>query len=189
MELVFFDRSPVFDVQGVPHLGEGGQGLDYPLDLDLGVFAGGEIHLHDDEPLVQVGLLVAHLFETNLDEPLARALHLGEAAQEIGPFRGELAYLANVLVEGASHPDGRRFLPTEAAEAALATVTLGLELEAMERTTDKGGRSETSNSCAIILETCAADILFRSGSSFLIDNKITTAVRGLVVSSEELSRL
>lgn len=71
-------------------------------------------------------------------------------------YREELAYLANVLIEGASLGH-RRFRPVEALEAAIAVTNLGLELlpgfepaRAVE-----------------LLQATSADILFRQGFSVL----------------------
>ncbi len=75
----------------------------------------------------------------------------------------ELAYLANVLVAGATH-GGRRFRPSEAAEAALATVALGAELAALE-----GDRAATPGSTRLVevLRSQPADVLFRAASTRL----------------------
>lgn len=75
----------------------------------------------------------------------------------------ELAYLANVLLSGAER-SGRRLEPAEAAQAALATVMLGAELEA------GGGRSAeraTASGLLKVLGASTADRLFRRASSAL----------------------
>ena len=65
----------------------------------------------------------------------------------------ELAFLANVLVAGAE-VEGRRLRPSEASEAALATVELGARL-ALPR-----GRA-TAQQLSEVLGKKSADLLFR----------------------------
>jgi hypothetical protein len=60
--------------------------------------------------------------------PLVRAMQVLRAVEKeaYGRRRGEVTYLANVLMTGCSIR-GRRFRPVEAAEAAMATCQLGAE--------------------------------------------------------------
>jgi hypothetical protein len=74
----------------------------------------------------------------------------------------ELAFLANVLVAGATIDD-QRFRPAEAAEAALATVAVGAELAARVSTTKK----PSVHDLASALATTSADALFRAASAAL----------------------
>jgi len=80
----------------------------------------------------------------------------------------ELAYLANVLVAGATIRD-RRFRPAEASEAALATVAFGAQLEARDRLADRPAATGAATSDALreVLAACPADSLFRAASGFL----------------------
>ena len=74
----------------------------------------------------------------------------------------ELAYLANVLVAGAT-VGGRRIRPAEAAEAALATVALGAELE--HRKHAKSSLRPAAAVLAQVLREHPADLLFRAASA------------------------
>jgi hypothetical protein len=78
----------------------------------------------------------------------------------------ELAYLANVLVAGATLGD-RRFRPSEAAEAALATVALGAELAARELASPAKARRPTEHDVVDVLQRQPADVLFRVASAAL----------------------
>lgn len=69
----------------------------------------------------------------------------------------ELAYLANVLLAGATGAEGERLEPTTAAEAALATVTHGAALL---------GATTTEALCALLRET-RCDARFRRASTAL----------------------
>jgi hypothetical protein len=99
----------------------------------------------------------------------------------------ELAYLANVLAVGAK-AGRRRFRHAEAAEAVLATVTFGAELEAYERRPGSS-RSETRATAAElceVLRACNADLLFRKASSTLSARSDATASAGFLRSRAEL---
>ena len=76
----------------------------------------------------------------------------------------ELAYLANALVAGATI-DGRRFRPSEAMEAALATVALGAEIEA--RVKSPSVKPSTPAELCAVLTKRTSDLLFRVASSAL----------------------
>lgn len=93
--------------------------------------------------------------------PLAEALRLlGARDPELLAARTEeLWYLVNVLMAGAATREGR-LRPTDAIDAALATVTLGAQLEA-------GARNQSPGELAEILRGCSADRLFRRASSVL----------------------
>jgi len=80
----------------------------------------------------------------------------------------ELAYLANVLVAGATY-DGRRFAPYEATQAVLATIALAAALR---------GASEPDALRALLAST-EADHLFREAASHLA--KIDPRSPGFVV--------
>ncbi len=107
-----------------------------------------------DEP--QMGLLSAG---AAAEEPLlVRAMRLlGESDPSLFEARSEeLAYLANVLVSGASFR-GRRFRPIEALRAVIATCSLGLHLSTRRALpTD-----ETVQRAAASLGELTADGLFR----------------------------
>ena len=77
----------------------------------------------------------------------------------------ELAFLANVLVAGAT-VEGHRFRPPEATEAALATVAFGAELEARAQRHGKRRPSTPAELCEA-LKAHPADLLFRSASAAL----------------------
>ncbi len=103
----------------------------------------------------------------------------------------EVAYLANVIASGASR-DHRRFRPSEAAETAILTAALGAEMEAVRRgRRSRKGRGAPSSPEEIgqVLATIAADLLFRRASGHLASTGTQTAVPGLVISREELSRV
>lgn len=124
--------------------------------------------------------------DTKIDEdkPLVEAMRaLGE--DEPQAFRQrmeEFAYLTNVVVAGASKKDGRYDL-TEAAEAVLATVALGAELEALEKRGKK--RYATVDELRDVLRDCPADVLFRKAVSTLVTNEIKKGRKGLLRSAAE----
>lgn len=74
----------------------------------------------------------------------------------------ELAYLANVTAEGVVVL-GRRLRPAEAVRAAMATVSLGLEVSLHEH-----GKKGSDELAAHRLETHTADALFRKGLAHLV---------------------
>ena len=74
----------------------------------------------------------------------------------------ELAYLANVLVAGGT-VEGRRYRPAEAAEAAMATVARGAEIELRKHS--KSSKRPTAEALAEILRDHPADLLFRAAAS------------------------
>jgi hypothetical protein len=94
--------------------------------------------------------------------------------------REELAYLANVLIAGASL-SGRRFRPVEALEAAIAVSNLGLELS----------RTNASDDPAALIEAVPLDVLFRRGYSALQREVVqpARAKRTLPTLSEAVPRL
>jgi hypothetical protein len=69
----------------------------------------------------------------------------------------ELGFLSNVVLAGATR-EGRRFRPSEAAEAALATVALGAELQTADH---------SAAGLSLVLEQRLADDLFRIASGEL----------------------
>ncbi|MFO0550509.1 MAG: DUF6178 family protein [Polyangiaceae bacterium] len=82
-------------------------------------------------------------------------------AQVLDERMEELAYLANVLVAGAKLDGaGGRFTPARAAEAALATTTLGAMLAL---------KAEPATTLATILSAGHADLLFRRASQWLAE--------------------
>ena len=78
----------------------------------------------------------------------------------------ELAYLVNVLVAGAEAPGGR-FRPATAADAVLATVAFGGELEARRRGSAGPGVRATADTLCDVLRATPADRLFRVASGTL----------------------
>jgi len=92
-----------------------------------------------------------HKLQTNSPEAFAHRL-------------AELAYLANVLLAGAQ-TEGRRYQLAEAAEAALATVAYGAELEAQSRAPQSGRASPQQ--LREVLASCPADQLFRRACAAL----------------------
>ncbi len=106
----------------------------------------------------------------------------------------ELAYLTNVIAAGAEGPHGR-FRPDEAADAALATVALGAELQVQEgrRTKRKKGSRAKPEELSEALGSTPADVLFRKARSALSERLGGAASPGLVYSEadveETLARL
>lgn len=100
--------------------------------------------------------------------PLIDAMReLRELAPKVFAERmDELAYLANVLVAGATLGD-RRFRPSEAAEAALSTVALGAELVAREGASSAKARRPPEHDVVAVLRRQPADVLFRVASAAL----------------------
>jgi hypothetical protein len=83
----------------------------------------------------------------------------------------ELSYLANVLIAGAGSRGARlrpRLRPLDAAEAALATCSLGLERALVDRHGDHG-RAQPRASAEERLEQLSCDVLFRVGWRLLLD--------------------
>jgi hypothetical protein len=103
-------------------------------------------------------------------------------ARAFGARMEELAYLANVLVAGADR-DGVRFEPAEAAEAAMATVGFGAELEA------RGDRKRAATvlELCVVLRTTSADALFRRASSILFAAKSHLGASGYLLGPSELT--
>jgi hypothetical protein len=117
-----------------------------------------------------------------------------EAPERFDERLEELAYLANVLVAGASTAEGERLSAVLAAEAALATVAYGAALAATERarTGPRGARTKrghASSPCASELAAALAehpaDLLFRRGAGALAARRGGPFVRSFA----ELARL
>lgn len=99
----------------------------------------------------------------------------------------ELAYLTNVILAGTEGKHGR-FKPAEAAEAALATVCLGAELEALATVAAsprKGPRARPSE-LAATLASIPADVLFRRASSALAERSSKVTGIGLLLSDRDI---
>ncbi len=103
-------------------------------------------------------------------------------ARAFGARMEELAYLANVLLAGADR-DGVRFEPAEAAEAAMATVGFGAELEAR----GERKRAATVAELCVVLRTAPADALFRRASSVLSAAKSHPGASGYLLGPSELA--
>ncbi|MGC4094398.1 MAG: DUF6178 family protein [Polyangiaceae bacterium] len=103
---------------------------------------------------------------------LARALGGADAAL-VAARRDELAYLANVLVAGATL-EGRRFRPVEALEAAIASVNLELEFAA----------GDDVEAARCVLAEQPAVVLFRRALA-----RLQTELGQLTGPSETLPRL
>ncbi|MFZ5897232.1 MAG: DUF6178 family protein [Myxococcota bacterium] len=112
---------------------------------------------------------------------LVRALRAleADASEVVAARREELAYLANVLVAGASLA-GRRFRPVEALEAALAVTNLGLEL-ALEVSDRRS--AEVNGDATTVLQKCSADLLFRLGFGCLQREVVLPARRAKLESA------
>ena len=98
----------------------------------------------------------------------------------------EFAYLTNVLMAGASRDD-ERFRLANAADAVLATVSLGAELRLRDRrnATHRPRPTDLSE----VLRTCNADVLFRLASRTLMARKVSTTEEGVLLSRDELERV
>jgi len=94
-----------------------------------------------------------------------------------------LAYLTNVLLVGTDGGNGRR-TPAEAAEAALATVGLGAELEAREKLRTR--RRLTPSELLDVLRVCRPDVLFRKASSALVAHANVAGAAGFLRSSRDI---
>lgn len=119
--------------------------------------------------------------------PFIAAMELlrGEEPARFAERMAELGYLANVLLAGAAAESAlgkRRLRPAEAAEAALATVMLGAELELLQR---RGGqRIATPEELSALLRAHGAELLFRRAGSALTQHQPTH--RGFLLSRDEL---
>jgi hypothetical protein len=81
----------------------------------------------------------------------------------------ELGYLANVLLAGAG-ARGARLRPLDAAQATLATCSLGLERALAEAPSARGRRrTEPESSATTLIERTSCDVLFRVGARLLHD--------------------
>lgn len=136
--------------------------------------------------------------DTSTDEPSGKSSAFVEAMRLLGEQEPrtfaerveELAYLTNVITAGAPAPHGR-FSPSEAADAAFATVALGAELEVLEsvRSGRKPGARATAAELSLVLRGVPADILFRKASSTLIELSRAAACPGLLCSVAELDEV
>lgn len=100
----------------------------------------------------------------------------------------ELAYLANVLLAAGTGELGP-FRPAEAAEAALATVALGAELEASAGEHDGGERGELLQAALTeSLRKHTADRLFRVASSRLVGSADKRHARGYLLARGEVAQ-
>jgi hypothetical protein len=107
--------------------------------------------------------------------------------QSYGERMEELAYLANVLVVGAK-AGRRRFRHAEAAEAVLATVAFGAELEAYERRPEESRTATRATAAELceVLRNRSADLLFRKASSTLAVREPAGDSSGFLRSRAEL---
>jgi hypothetical protein len=120
--------------------------------------------------------------------PLVDAMRvLSESDSEAFAARiEEFAYLTNVLMAGASRDD-ERFRLANAADAVLATVSLGAELRLRDRRNATHPLRPTDLS--EVLRTCSADVLFRLASRTLMARKMSTTEEGFLLSCDELERV
>ena len=124
--------------------------------------------------------------------PLVEAMrHLRRAdAHAFAERLEEFAYLTNVLMAAGHAEGGARLGQVDAAEAVLATVAFGAELllrsgpSTARRTRRHAGHADLAD----VLRKHHADVLFRSASSTLVNDKLPGALRGYLRSSTELDR-
>jgi len=95
-----------------------------------------------------------------LERALLRLSELDRVAYDLRVE--ELGYLANVLIAGSAH-DQRSFRPVEALECAIATGSVGLELECARCARDAAGEEASLHDAVAALTTVPADVLFRRG--------------------------
>ncbi|WP_428267815.1 DUF6178 family protein [Haliangium sp.] len=100
-----------------------------------------------------------------------------------GERMAEFTYLANVLVSGTDN-HGDRFRPAEAAEAVLATVDLGAELEVFDKPPASGRASPEE--LYEVLRACRAEALFRKAGSELVRRGLSVDDAGFLHSREQL---
>jgi hypothetical protein len=102
----------------------------------------------------------------------------------------EFAYLTNVLMAAGHAEGGARLGQIDAADAVLATVAFGAELlvrsgpSTARRTRRHAGHSELAE----VLRKHHADVLFRSGSTTVVNDKLPGASRGYLRSQADLER-
>ena len=97
----------------------------------------------------------------------------------------ELAYLANVLLAGATI-DGQRLRPADATDATLQTVALGATLVARERVAGPDPGVASANDLRAALEEQGADQLFRKASRFLAARALCPDNEAFVRSKRQL---
>ena len=100
----------------------------------------------------------------------------------------ELAYLANVLLAGASI-DGHRLRPADATDVSVQTVALGAALVAYEQNSELGSGAASANDLQAVLREHSADQLFRKASRFLADRALTPKSEAFVRSRRQLETL
>ena len=100
----------------------------------------------------------------------------------------ELAYLANVLLAGASI-DGHRLRPADATDVSVQTVALGAALVAYEQNSGLDSGAASANDLQTVLREHSADQLFRKASSFLADRALTPKSEAFVRSRRQLETL
>ncbi|MCX4243933.1 DUF6178 family protein [Paraliomyxa miuraensis] len=113
----------------------------------------------------------------------------GEAPPRFQERLAELAYLSNVVLAGLADEHGQRLRPSEAAQAALATVALGAELLARERhgLASSPSMRATPDELREVLEAHPADLLFRKACSTLV-SRGAPSPSGIVRSRAELEQ-
>jgi hypothetical protein len=126
------------------------------------------------------------------EEPLSIVAALQSLAND-APARfdermRELAYLANLLLSGATI-DGRRLRPADATDAALQTVALGATLVARERVAGPDLAAAGADDLRAVLERRGADQLFRKASRFLAAQALCPENEAFVRSTQQLETL
>ena len=100
----------------------------------------------------------------------------------------ELAYLANVLLSGAT-VDRKRMRPADATDASIQTVALGARLVLREHDPGSDPGAVSAEDLRTVLRENSADRLFRKASSFLASRALTPKTEAFVRSKQQLETL
>jgi hypothetical protein len=100
----------------------------------------------------------------------------------------ELAYLANVMLAGATL-DGKRLRPADASNASLQTVAFGATLVACEQNPGIDVRVVSASELQAVLREYSADRLFRKASGHLTGHGLVPDSEAFVRSRDQLETL
>lgn len=160
-------RAYFRDLGGVSPTATGATGADRLLELVGAVDDGAALSL-----ALPMGSDTAESAESPVDSKAtfieAMQLLSEDDAHLFSERMSELGYLANILLAGAQI-EGRRFRPSEAAEAAISTVAYGAELEAQAHKAGEADKRKSATAAELcrLLHEWSADRLFRKASSVL----------------------
>jgi hypothetical protein len=161
-----------------------------PLALDRGESASLRQQLMNAGMDVQTAPLLSDEDSVDEAQPIVVALQslANDSPTCFDERMRELAYLANVMLAGATL-DGKRLRPADASNASLQTVAFGATLVACEQNPGIDVRVVSASELQAVLREYSADRLFRKASGHLTGHGLVPDSEAFVRSRDQLETL